>query len=298
MSEKLISRGFSLDRLNTFRRVVEAGSIAVAADHDPNRQSQYSRQIRQLEESLQRTLFEREGRSMNLNSNGRQLALIANSFFASMDEFAFGTTASTIRIGAGDSATETFFYPRFAAVRKTFPGVRFDMMGMSTRDIAKSLSNGSIEFGILREDAEIREAQITPLGGVRFDLVVPRSLLPTGTIGALETIEELPLATLTGEGRFVRSLPTISQEIGVRFRIVAEADSFSKIVSLAKSGTLAAILPVGMAESLPNDQFARAHPDALDSLNRSLVLAVSSKAADLRPTLSRTFEQLGRILAG
>ncbi len=51
MFESLFSeRGLSLDRLKVLIEVRDAGSIAQAAPGDPVRQSQYSRQLRELSE--------------------------------------------------------------------------------------------------------------------------------------------------------------------------------------------------------------------------------------------------------
>ena len=44
--------GISIERLQTLCAVVEAGSIAGAAGPDPNRQSQFSRQLKELEKAL------------------------------------------------------------------------------------------------------------------------------------------------------------------------------------------------------------------------------------------------------
>ena len=41
--------GLSLERLRTFREIVTAGGITAAAGDDSNRQSQYSRQLKELE---------------------------------------------------------------------------------------------------------------------------------------------------------------------------------------------------------------------------------------------------------
>ena len=51
MFENLFAKhGVSLERLKTFLEVAQAGSIVEAAHGDLTRQSQYSRQIKELEE--------------------------------------------------------------------------------------------------------------------------------------------------------------------------------------------------------------------------------------------------------
>ena len=44
--------GISLERLRVFLQIADAGSMAEAAPGDPVRQSQFSRQLKELEEAL------------------------------------------------------------------------------------------------------------------------------------------------------------------------------------------------------------------------------------------------------
>ena len=70
--------GISIDRLQTLCAVVEAGTIVLAAGTDPNRQSQFSRQLKELEKALGTTLFDRVGKTLQPNETGRRVALAAH----------------------------------------------------------------------------------------------------------------------------------------------------------------------------------------------------------------------------
>ena len=69
--------GLSLDRLRALVEVGAAGSIVRAAGGDPGRQSQYSRQIKELEDFFQTGLVERHGKGIRLTAGGRELARIS-----------------------------------------------------------------------------------------------------------------------------------------------------------------------------------------------------------------------------
>jgi len=58
--------GLSLDRLRALLAVGAAGSIVKATDGDPVRQSQYSRQIKELEDFFRTRLIERQGKGTRL----------------------------------------------------------------------------------------------------------------------------------------------------------------------------------------------------------------------------------------
>ena len=63
--------GLSLDRLRTFLRVAEAGNLAKAAKGDTTRQSQFSRQIKELEAFFGVALTRRVGRRIEITDEDR-----------------------------------------------------------------------------------------------------------------------------------------------------------------------------------------------------------------------------------
>ena len=103
MFEKLFAEsGLSLNRVKALLEVAAAGSIAKATNGDPVRQSQYSRQIKELEDFFQVKLMERYGKGIRLTTNGRELARISRFFLLGMSNFRRGclTEEQTFRIGA------------------------------------------------------------------------------------------------------------------------------------------------------------------------------------------------------
>jgi hypothetical protein len=79
--------GLSLDRLRALLEVGAAGSIVKAAGGDPVRQSQYSRQIKELEDFFRAQLIERQGKGTRLTSHGKELARISRFFYGWAFEF-------------------------------------------------------------------------------------------------------------------------------------------------------------------------------------------------------------------
>src|SRR5215204_5081438 len=104
MFERLFAEnGLSLDRIRALLEVGAAGSIVKAAGGDPVRQSQYSRQIKELEDYFQSKLVQRQGKGIRLTSNGKELARISRFFLLGLSNFKRGclTEEQTFRIGAG-----------------------------------------------------------------------------------------------------------------------------------------------------------------------------------------------------
>src|SRR5512141_92385 len=102
MFEKLFQvSGLSLDRL---RVLVEVGAYRsiVAAAGSASRQSQYSRQLKELEDFFNVSLVERSGKNIRLTPRGRELARISRFFLLGLSNFQRGCRAEgqTYRIGS------------------------------------------------------------------------------------------------------------------------------------------------------------------------------------------------------
>jgi DNA-binding transcriptional LysR family regulator len=120
MFERLFGEsGLSLDRLRAMLEVGATGSIVKAANGDPVRQSQYSRQIKELEDFFRVKLIERHGKGMQLTANGRELARISRFFLRGLSNFQRGCLAEdqTYRIGANATVIQKFLVPVVGAGR-------------------------------------------------------------------------------------------------------------------------------------------------------------------------------------
>src|SRR5579859_2984632 len=126
--------GVSIDRLNTLCAVVEAGTIAAAAGSDLNRQSQYSRQLTQLEKALGVSLFERSGKNLKTNETGRRVAMAAQIFFGALDDVmaVAQAKAETIRLGGVEAMGCWFIMPQLPGRMAGDPPFRFEVQSVTT----------------------------------------------------------------------------------------------------------------------------------------------------------------------
>ena len=107
MFESLFSeRGLSLDRLKVLIEVRDAGSIAQAAPGDSVRQSQYSRQLRELSEFFGCEVAQRRGKTLKLTAPGERLAELAREHLRSLEDFRLECRQQRVvfTIGAGEES--------------------------------------------------------------------------------------------------------------------------------------------------------------------------------------------------
>src|SRR6266850_1622454 len=229
-TELLSEGGLSLDRLQSFCLVAQAGGVTRAAKGDPARQSLFSRQIKELEEFFGTELLRRKGRGIALTPAGERLNSVARECFAALLDFKSGCKGLPLEIviGSGESIIEWLLIPRLAVIRKKLPNVQLKFLNLESAEVVKRLAEGAIDFGIVRKGAVRRPLGATPLGTLGYSLFVPSKLahgLPAEEATA-KLLGALPLATLEGAGSFRKELEVIERKNRLRLRIEVECVSF------------------------------------------------------------------------
>lgn len=300
MFEKLFSeRGLSLERLRVLVEVQAAGSIAQAAPGDPIRQSQYSRQLRELAEFFGCEVAKRKGKLLKLTPEGARLAELAREQLRALDDFRSDCAAESIdyTISAGDSIIHWLVIPRIGALLKSNPGLRFATANLRTNDVVQRLADGRVDFGILRRDALVAGLKHASLGQWHYALVVPTALLgKKAKPKVAEILGSAPIAAQTTDGQFAERLRALLHEFGVEPRHALSCQSFPQTLAAVRSGTFAAVLPELATADLPPKDFARIGGAPLRGLSRELVLAWNPRLVRVRPAAGKLTEKLEKLL--
>ncbi len=189
--------GLSLDRLRTLVEVGAAGTIVRASGGDPVRQSQYSRQIKELEDFFQAHLVERRGKGVLLTSSGRELARISRFFLLGLSNFQRGCLAErqTYRVGASGTVIRHLLLPVLAGPETVGKGPVFALQTAESDEIERRLHDLTLDFGIVTAESLSRPLQVTGVGTWSMRLWSPMKLYQTerSTLRALDR-GWLPLA--------------------------------------------------------------------------------------------------------
>ena len=171
--------GISIDRLHTLCAVVEAGTIVLAAGPDLNRQSQFSRQLKDLEKALGTSLFDRAGKTLQPNETGRRVAVAAQTFFGAPDDVMNSAVgkAETVRLGAGEAVLRWLVMPHLGELMSGDPPLRFDVRSLTTELALREMLAGSVDLVIMRTDTVAGNLQSEVIKTVQYVLAVPRTLL-------------------------------------------------------------------------------------------------------------------------
>src|SRR5206468_12105591 len=152
MFENLFAQsGLSLERLKTFREIVAAGGITAAAGDDSNRQSQYSRQLKELEKYFGVELLRRGHGPVELTDAGQRLYEIIGHTLSALQEFRLTCAGQPVelKIGAGESLIQWLLLPRLSGLSAAHPRLAVTLQNMTTDEILKGLVDGALDFGVV-----------------------------------------------------------------------------------------------------------------------------------------------------
>lgn len=306
MFEELFSKGgLSLDRLRSFLEMAEAGSIAKAAPGDPVRQSQISRQIRELEEFFGGELTHRRGKTLVLTSAGRRLAALVRGQLQGLEDFRHEArdAPKAYIFGAGASTLETMVAPRLPALAGTLGGALLRTESHRSRALVEAVREGRVDFAVVRRDAIIEPSKknCLPLMKLSFHLCIPRCLLPKGKLdshlGDPEVWAKLPFAAGRDGGQLDSAIREAMARAGVDFRPRFECGSMLQVRQLVAQEECAAVLPNLALPGLDEKRIAVTPFAPLANYGRTLVLHWNPRQTEIRGVAPASLAKMAAILA-
>jgi DNA-binding transcriptional LysR family regulator len=299
VADLLSETGLSLERLQSFCRVAEAGGVTRAAKGDATKQSLYSRQIRELEEFFGAELMRRKGRGIVLTPAGRRLHTIAREQFAALNDFKSGCRSQPLEIviGAGDSLIQWLLLPRLPLIQKKLPDAQYKFLNLTNAEIVRRVIDGEIDLGLVRKGEATKPLASAPLGRIAFSLFMPKEMQASAKGRSLgEFIGRVPLAVLEGDGNFRQELAAIARKHKLRLNVKVECSSFPLVARALASGTMAGILPSMAATELRELGMVEITANALHAFEREICLVWNPRQLLVRASLSKAREALGETL--
>ncbi len=283
-----------MDRLRTLVEVGAAGSMVRAAEGDPARQSQFSRQIKELEGFFQTGLVERYGKGIRLTAGGRELARISRFFLLGLSNFQRGCLAEgqTYRIGASPTFVASYLLPVLAEPRWVQAGIRFAVEAVVGDEVERRLHDLTLDFGLVGRPGLSRPLQSGELGVWRLRLWVPRTLCKTARQAERAfAAGRLPIVWAAGE------LPQSELNLLEDHEPALACTSFleARVALLEKS--LATFLPEFLALGATADRFWDVRLPALDACVFQYGLAWNPRLLRLNPHARRRRDALITSLA-
>lgn len=284
--------GLTLDRLRALLEVGAAGSIAKAAQNDAVRQSQYSRQIKELEDFFRTRLIERHGKGTRLTPSGKELARISRFFLLGLSNFQRGCLREeqTFRIGAGATFSRILLIPALSSAACK-ARVTYVSETISDDEIERRLHDLTLDFGVVVRPELSRPLQTRELLSARLELWIPKAL-KLGPDKAARAFAHgaLPLALAVPELEHFG----FSEETGNEYHLIC--GSFMDARAAIEGRKLGALLPDFLAPGDASKAFLRVPVPKLDACVIRFHLAWNPRLLRLNPHAVRQRDWLANVL--
>lgn len=163
----------TLRQLLIFTAVADTGSTTAAGERVSLSQSATSGALNELENLLGAQLFDRIGKRLLLNDNGRALLPQARSLLDGAQEiesqFGLGSTGAAtaplvtrLRVGASTTIGNYVLPALIAGYSRTWPGAAVDVVIGNTRDIAAAVTRLEVDIGLIEGPCHEAELRVTP----------------------------------------------------------------------------------------------------------------------------------------
>jgi DNA-binding transcriptional LysR family regulator len=288
-------RGLSLDRLASFAAIAKAGGITAASGGSPSRQSQLSRQLKELEGVFGAELVRRGRGQFALTQAGRELLTIAQHSFGALQNFALTCAGEpvSLRIAAGESLLQGLIVPVLPELERVVPNANWTLLNRRSADTIEGLVTGDCDLGIVRQSGLPKSLKALPVGEVTHVLVIPPNLSRPLPKARQALWDGLPLALAETAEMTTASLAEALGSHGLTIRL--HCSSLPQAAEAVRQGMAAAILPQFLANK---PEFSGCQIETLPSLsafNRRIAVAWNPKAVVTRPVIGKAATALAKI---
>lgn len=289
--------GLSLERLRNFCRVAESESFTQAAEGDPNRQTLYSRQVKELETYFETELFRRKGRTVVLTETGKSLFLLAMEYFSALEDFTESCSSElrSYSIGAGDSLIQWRILPSLPKIHQFTGKSEIAFKNMRTDAIVAGLLSGEIDFGLIREEALVPDLVSKNAGVLEYSLITTSESVQSLKKNA-DYLSELTFVGMIGGGLYQKQMESLAKSSKTIIRYAMRCNSYPTMLKAVKELGIAAILPTIALKELPQDRFTAIRLEQLKPFTRSLSLCWNRRLATMNPALENLGEKIAKIL--
>jgi DNA-binding transcriptional LysR family regulator len=218
-----------LDQLHTFLEIVRLKSFSKAAQTCYRTQPAISAQVRQLEQELNTTLFERLGTRISLTMAGKIFAEYAEQILElrrraqdSINELEKAPRGELVI--AANEATCIYVLPQvFADFKKLFPNVQLLVDRSYGTRVVQAVLDNQADFGITQLPVQEKKLQVVKIHSDEIKLLVPAGhrLASLAQVNPKDLIGELLLLPKTGttRARLNEWLDPIEDEMSVSMEL-------------------------------------------------------------------------------
>lgn len=235
----------NLELYRVFYTVAKFGSSTRAAEELFISQPAVSQAIKQLENQLGTTLFNRTHMGMELSTQGGKLIFKQVEEALSLLDDAesklleLKTTATgTIRIGATDAIFSHILADKIVAYNAKYPAVKFELLTGTTPETLEQLKEGKCDVGFINLPVDDKDVNFTGTVAHLSDVFVAGGKFEhlKGKKVNLADLQGYPLLMIESNTIARRALSAYTQTLGIQLHPDIEVENWDLMMKFASSG--------------------------------------------------------------
>jgi len=253
--------GLDLRSLEIFRTVAVEGSVTRAAEKLNRVQSNISTRVKQLEQQLDRTLFQRQNRGLTLTPDGQLLLSYAERLLRLSEEASNALNESeprgVFRIGTMESTAAARLPAVLSRYHKRYPEVTVELETDTAGGLTERLLNYDIEAAFIAEPLAIETICTIPVFSENLILIAPATYPP------LKDLEELRGKTIVAFEpgcAYRRYLEDWLTDSGIAPGGFMAMGSYLAILACVSAGAGFAVVPQSVLDTVSTKAKFRRYP--------------------------------------
>lgn len=229
---------------------VQHGSVSAAAREAHLALAAASRRLRELEDAVGESLFERHGRGVRPTAAGRVFARHAVGLLQSLEQMGSELAdlrqgiAQHVRLCASTAAINQFLPPLLARYARQHTQVRVDLEEQVSTGVVAALREGTADLGVFVEGPETEGLDCRVFRHDELILVLParHRLVGRGAVAFAEALDEDWISLADGAA-LLQKQHEAAHAAGRPLRLRMQVRSFDAVCHLVASGLGIAVLP-------------------------------------------------------
>jgi len=246
-------------QLRYFLDIAETEHLTQSAHKLFMTQSTLSHGLRQLEQELNVSLFERLGRGLKLSQAGAEFRVFATRALKEIEAGRMalaelnGLQSGRLTVGAFPTFLNTVLPATVASFSASYPKVMVEVRDLRAGPIAEQLLRGELDLGIAFHPTEHVEIETETLFDERMVLAVSAThpLAARRTL-SMKQLAGVPLALLPRSFATRQLIEDHLRQAGVSALVRVEMESVDALLGVCRCGDLASIVPERATRQAPD----------------------------------------------
>jgi DNA-binding transcriptional LysR family regulator len=241
----------NIRQLETFYWIAQLGTFSAAAERLHTSQANVSARIRELEEELSVSLFDRIGRQVLLTMKARELLVHAEKVVAEAARLRLAAgkpdmVQGVIKIGLGEAIATRSLAPIVDELKRRYPEMEVEFDIDLNAHLQRKLTRGAVDIGLFGGPVEAPELKFVPIGAMPVTWVGAPSFFEGRSTVTQADFATMPIISLPREARLYTLLQDWFSEGAVTPKRVSYCNNITTMLHVARAGLCACMVPAGL----------------------------------------------------